>query len=86
MPHYHDERCTECNNICSKILLTAKRIQFVAVENQRKVLKSRVTAWLCEDCLAKDPDWNLDPRAAAPGYRSPGLERVRAAQKENEYG
>lgn len=86
MPGYHDERCTECTNICSKILLTAKRIQFVALENQKKVLRSRVVAWLCEDCLAKDPEWNLTAREAAPGYKSAGLERVRAAQKEEANG
>jgi hypothetical protein len=84
MPHYQDERCTECNNICSKLLLTAKRVQFVEVVNQKKVLKSRVTAWLCEECRDKDPDWLLEPKAAAPGYKSAGLERVRAAQKKRE--
>lgn len=81
MPAYADERCTECGKICSKILLTSKRVQFVGLDNPKKVLKSRVKDWLCEACLAKDPDWNLEAYEAAPSHKSPGLERVREAQR-----
>lgn len=80
MAHYAEERCTECRLTCSKILLTAKRIQFTEVTNHKKVLKSRVVAWLCEKCRDADPDWQLEAREAAPGLKSPALERVRAAQ------
>lgn len=76
MPHYSDNKCTNCGNHCSKELLTIRKVIFTARTQPSKVLKSRTTDWLCEECRDEDPDWN---RKAfdAPGHTSPALERAR---------
>lgn len=76
MPHYSEDRCSECGAICSAELLTIKRANFSPRTASAKIKRSRVMAWLCEDCLDVDPDWNR--RAyASPGMTSPALERTR---------
>lgn len=79
MPHYSNDNCSRCGNITSPELLTIKRVQFMARDKPTKVIKSRTTEWLCEPCLALDPDWNREAYTA-PGHTSPGLERVRASR------
>ena len=76
MPHYSEDRCSGCGKLCSPELLTIKRATFSARTASSKIIRSRVMAWLCESCLAIDPDWNR--RAySSPGMTSEALERVR---------
>lgn len=76
MPAYADNKCTKCGNITSPELLTVKQVNFSPRTQRKKISKSRVVAWLCEGCLANDPDFNLEPYKA-PGMTSAPLERVR---------
>lgn len=79
MPQYSQDRCSNCDNKTSPELLAIKRVQFLDRTNNKKILKSRVVAWLCESCLNKDEDWNREAYSS-PGHDSPALERVRAAR------
>ncbi len=79
MPHYTEDKCTRCGNKTSPELLMVKRVQFLARLNMRKVLKTRVTDWLCESCLEKDEDFNREAYAT-PGHTSSALERVRSGE------
>lgn len=79
MAHYTEDRCSKCGNKTSPELLMVKRVQFLARVNLRKVLKTRVVAWLCEPCLDKDEDYNREAYTA-PGHTSAPLERVRSGE------
>lgn len=59
-------RCTVHNKIMPRELLMVKKVQFTEMGAGGKVQKSRVLAWLCPECVAKDPDWNRD-KFDAPG-------------------
>lgn len=80
MPHYSENKCTRCGNICSAELLTIKRASFSSRTTPNVVKRSRTTDWLCETCLEGDPEWNLPAYKGAPGMTSPALERVRNNQ------
>lgn len=80
MPSYASEACTNCGQITSPELLTIKRVQFAARSQPAKIVKSRTVLWLCEKCLALDPEWNLPAYKGAPGMTSQALERVRKDQ------
>ena len=77
MPHYTTNRCTVCMNLTSPELLTVKRTSFSPRSEPSKVIRSRTTAWLCQSCIKKDPEWNLPAYKGAPGMTSEALERVR---------
>lgn len=61
--------CTRCGNKPhpndneARELLTAKVVQFKEVGYRGKVIRSRVTAWLCPDCLKIDDTYNSPDRA-----------------------
>lgn len=57
-----------------------KKVNFSAVGAGAKIVRSRTVAWLCDECLPKDPDYNAEAFKGAPGLKSPALERVRAAE------
>lgn len=76
MPHYSEDRCTNCNKFCDKELLTIKRVAFYPRTKSQKAIKNRTVAWLCEECRDVDPDWKLKA-FEAPGHTSAPLERVR---------
>lgn len=76
MPHYSEDRCSECGNFCSKELLTVKRATFHPRTQPSKVTRSRTVSWLCETCREKDPDWNREA-FNGPGHTSPARERAR---------
>lgn len=77
MPHYSEDKCTNCGQMTSPELLTVKRVQFLPRTAATRVIRSRSTDWLCETCLEKDPDWNRPAYRGSPGMTSPALERVR---------
>jgi len=60
-------RCTipECGAAVERSLLTVKKVYFNEMGMGGRVLKSRVIAWLCPACVAKDPHWN-QPRFQSP--------------------
>jgi hypothetical protein len=76
MPHYSEDRCSGCGDITSPERLTIKRANFSSRTASSKIKRSRVVAWLCDECLDKDPDWNRRPYGS-PGMTSEALERVR---------
>jgi hypothetical protein len=53
------------------------KVQFTEMGAGAKVLRSRTLAWLCDECIEKEPAYNLPPHQGAPGMLSPALERVR---------
>lgn len=59
--------CTSCGSMESREDLLAKRAQYQTLGREPKTLRSRVVAWLCPSCIAKDPDYNVD------SYSSPGM-------------
>ena len=85
MPHYTEYRCTgaDCGKVTLRELLTAKKVNFSPIGPGAKIIRSRTVAWLCDECLEKDVDYNAQAFKAAPGLKSPALERVRAAEERN---
>lgn len=79
MAHYSEPRCTVCGNLFPKEILVSKAVTFKRYGTKGSVLKSRTIAHICPEDLEKDKDWKI-PANVAPGSKSPGLERVRAAQ------
>ena len=81
MPHYSEYRCSCCGQITLKDLLQAKKVIFSPIGAGAKITKSRTVAWLCNECVEVDPDWNREKFTGSPGLKSPALERVRALQQ-----
>lgn len=85
MPHYSEYKCRgpgSCGRHTERELLTVKKVVFTVMGAGGKVLKSRTVAWLCDECVEKDPEYTSEPYANAPGLKSPALERVRAAEEK----
>jgi hypothetical protein len=76
MPHYTDEKCSSCGKITSPELMVVKTVNFTERKNRKKIVRSRVVAWLCEGCCAVDPDFTAKAYSG-PGHTSAALERVR---------
>lgn len=57
--------CSRCNTPTPRNLLTAKKAVFLEMGERAKTIRSRVTHWLCPNCIAADADWNQ------PAYSSP---------------
>ncbi len=49
--------CTRCNKPKGRDELVVKRVQFVGMGVGADILRSRVTDWLCPDCIVEDPDY-----------------------------
>lgn len=59
--------CTRCGHkpLClpgesEKQNLTAKHARFTEMGERARVIRSRVTDWLCINCLENDKDFNLN--------------------------
>lgn len=53
--------CTACGKRKKREQLTVKKVLFQHFGRNGQVLRSRVSAWLCEECKNKDIDWNREP-------------------------
>lgn len=54
--------CTRCGaEVDERDNLTVKKVSFHGMGAKARTYKSRVIAWLCPDCLGKDPDWKRQP-------------------------
>lgn len=63
--------CTSCGKEKKRDMLTVKKVMFLNFGRNGKALRSRVVAWLCDECRAKDKDWAQEAsRGGAP--RPPG--------------
>lgn len=59
--------CSKCQKECGRNSLHVKRVQFREMGPNGRVIKTRVTEWLCPDCLQADPDYKRPQWGAAPG-------------------
>lgn len=59
--------CTNCGEEKPRSELVVKRVQFATMGAGYKTLKSRTTAWLCEECREADPAWTQELIFSAPG-------------------
>lgn len=65
MPRQFVYKCTRCGKIPSsdaseaREKLTAKSAVFKTVGAHGRTLRSRTTAWLCNECLLEDPEFQL---------------------------
>lgn len=62
-----DYSCSDCGGRSTREDLMAKRVSFTTIGSTPKTVRSRTVKWLCEVCMMRDPDFNLDPRTSAPG-------------------
>jgi len=79
MPHYTDYRCTVCSRVTFKELLVVKKAVFQPLGAGAKIIRSRTVAWLCDECVELDEDYQREA-FGSQGHKSPSLERVRALQ------
>lgn len=49
--------CTRCKKPKDRDELIVKKALFVEMGEGSATVRSRVTDWLCPDCLRKDPDY-----------------------------
>lgn len=68
MAFHRDYKCTICDARPGRDNLRAKKVQFTSLGVRPRVYRSRTVAWLCADCLKRDPAWNQVE------YDSPGLQ------------
>lgn len=65
--------CDRCQTDVGKLNLRAKRVQFVTIGLNGKMIQSRIVAWLCIACMEADPDFQRPARSASPGMRDTRL-------------
>lgn len=80
MPGYTDYICSACGRETLRDLLVAKKISFTGLGSGAKTIRTRTVAWVCDECIEVDVDWNRPAYSGAPGMKSAALERVRAAE------
>lgn len=56
-----DYRCTRCGAPRPRESLVVKKATFARMGEGAKLIRSRVTDWLCPSCTVADPDWNRTP-------------------------
>jgi DNA-directed RNA polymerase subunit RPC12/RpoP len=61
MPFYTEYKCSKCDGKFPKEILVVKTITFTPLAEKGRTLKSRVSGWLCPECLPEDEHWNLEP-------------------------
>ena len=61
MPQDHEYICNGCGKPTRRSMLTVKKILFTGMGAGASTDRARVVAWLCPDCVKKDPAWNLPP-------------------------
>lgn len=49
--------CTRCNTPTPRASLTVKKAMFTEMGEGARTKRSRVTDWLCNNCLARDEDY-----------------------------
>lgn len=52
--------CTRCQKVKDRNQLIVKKALFVEMGEGSSTVRSRVTDWLCPDCLHKDTDFNRE--------------------------
>jgi len=65
--------CDTCGRDVGKLNLRAKRVQFLTIGLNGKMIQSRITSWLCISCMETDPDFTRPSRSASPGMRDTKL-------------
>lgn len=70
-PTYHE--CTRCGKYKQRSDISVKRSVFMTFGRNPKTIRSRVVAWLCDECRAADPDWTRNTRKGGIP-ESPGRE------------
>ena len=63
-------KCTRCNKSEKRELLSAKKVSFQELGVRPRIIRSRIVAWLCPPCVARDEDWRQDAYAT-PGMAAP---------------
>lgn len=56
--------CTMCETETPHEKLTVKKAVFTGMGAGARTFRSRRLHWLCPQCLAKDPEWTLEPYVA----------------------
>lgn len=62
-----DYACSNCGIDQEPEMLVAKKVMFQEIGVKPRTFRSRIVAWLCPQCTARDADWNKPP------YESPGF-------------
>lgn len=75
MPRYTEFVCGECGQTVDKLRLYVKQIVFAPLSNTKRRTKSRIVKYLCDTCLIKDADWNIETHSG-PGNTSHSLQRI----------
>lgn len=64
-----DYTCHRCLKQFDRETLRAKKVQYLMMGRNGKVIRSRVIEWLCVPCMEKDPDYNRELWIASPGMK-----------------
>lgn len=70
MANEPDYSCTSCGKATGRELLTVKKVVFQEMGTGGRIHKSRVTHWLCPNCVQADPDFHREP------FKAPGVKRI----------
>lgn len=73
MANLKEYRCSNCDQVTDRKLLTVKKVLFLEMGVGARTLKSRVVGWLCPRCVARDGDFNL------PSYEHQKGEHAKAS-------
>ena len=80
MPYMPNYKCTRCDTPQKRDLLTVKKVSFLEMGTGGRVVRSRVTHWLCPSCVSKDEDFNREP------FKAPGSERIPDPAEKEKLG
>lgn len=60
--------CGTCHQEKPKEKLLAKRAVWQTLGSRPTTIRTRTVAWVCTDCISKDPDFMRDPYSESPGF------------------
>lgn len=61
--------CRDCGRNATGEHMLVKTIIFRIAGRNGRMVRSRSVAWVCDLCVAKDPDWNRQPFDESPRLR-----------------
>lgn len=68
--------CSNCTSSPGRELLTVKKVMFVEMGVGGRTLRSRVTGWLCPECVARDPDYKRE------AFQAPNIHRAGSVKSD----
>ena len=77
-------RCTKCGGEYEREDLMVVRTQFLTMGRGAKIIKSRVSDWVCATCASYHPHWDMPKFDDSPGFKDVNAAKTGSAGRRKE--